>query len=154
MLKNEHANIHSNWQFREEVDMHSFLVVSNDNAVCSFIKRSLNEDYIVYTAKTPEEALQILLKIEIDVTFLDIFLNDDGADKLLEELRQINIDPTVVTIIPGSQPILLEEAFRIGAYELLGKPLKKEAIQHIAKKALEKQELKRELVFIQSQIII
>ena len=134
--------------------MSTILVVSNDSSVCSFFKRSLSGDYIVHTARTSEEALQIFLEIDIEVVFLDIFLNEGGANTLLEELQQINIDPTVVMIIPGSQPILLEEAFKIGAYELLGKPLKKEAIQHVAKKALEKQELKRELCFIQSQIKI
>ncbi|GAB61539.1 MAG: response regulator [Candidatus Jettenia sp.] len=132
--------------------MYSFLVVSNDNSVCNFFKKNLDGDYIVYAARTPDEALQIFLDRDIDVTFLDILLSDDGANKLLETLRQANQDPMIVTLIPESQPTLSEEAIKLGAYEFLEKPFKKETIQLVAKRALEKQELKRELGFIQSQI--
>ena len=136
----------------EDDPVYSFLVVSNDKAVGGFFKKSLSKDYVVHIAKTAEEALQIFLKIDIDVTFLDVLLNDDGANKLIEELRQTNIEPTIVMIVPESQPILPEE-FRIsGEYEYLKKPLRKEAIEMVLKRSLEKQELKRELSFIQSHI--
>lgn len=132
--------------------MHSFLVVSNDSSVCSLFKKSLNGVNIVYIAKTPEEALQICLGRDIDVIFLDILLNDDGTNKFLEKLRQTNIDPPIVVLVPESQPMLAEEALKIGAYELLEKPLRKEEIQHVSQRALEKHEIRRELGFLQSQI--
>ena len=132
--------------------VYSFLVVSDDTAVGVFFKRYLGKDYMIHIARTPEESLQIFLKIDIDVTFLDVLLNDDGANKLIEELRQTNIDPTIVMIVPESQPILPEE-FRIsGEYEYLKKPLRKDVIEMVLKRSLEKQELKRELSFIQSHI--
>jgi len=132
--------------------VYSFLVVSNDKAIGSFFKKSLSKDYVVHIARTPEEALQIFLKIDIDVTFLDVLLNDDGANKLIEELRRTNIEPTIVMIVPESQPMLLEE-FRIaGEYEYLKKPLRKEAVETVSKRVFEKQELKSELGFIQSHI--
>ncbi|MFN3531304.1 MAG: response regulator [Candidatus Brocadia sp.] len=132
--------------------MHSFLVVSNDNSVYGLFKKSLNGVNIVYTAKTPDEALQICLRRDIDVIFLDLLLNDDGANKLLEKLRQTNIDPPIVMLVPESQPMLSEEALRIGAYELLEKPLRKEEIQQVSQRALERHEIRRELGFLQSQI--
>lgn len=132
--------------------MRSFLVVSNDNSACGLFKKSLNGVNIVYTAKTPDEALQICLRREIDVIFLDLLLHDDGANKLMEKLRQANIDLPVVMLVPESQPMLSEEAFRTGAYELLEKPLRKEDIQHVSQRALEKHEIRREMGFIQSQI--
>lgn len=132
--------------------MHSFLVVSNDNSVCGLFKKSSNGVNIVYTAKTPDEALQICLRRDIDVIFLDLLLNDDGAKKLLEKLRRTNIDPPIVMLVPESQPMLAEEALRIGACELLEKPLRKEEIQQVSQRALEKLEIRRELGFLQSQI--
>jgi PAS domain S-box-containing protein len=48
--------------------------------------------------------------------------------------------------------MLSEEALRIGAYEILEKPFRKEEIQQVAQRALEKHEIRRELGFIQSQI--
>lgn len=132
--------------------MHAFLVVSNDNSVYGLFKKSLNGVNLVYTAKTPDEALQICLRRDIDVIFLDILLNDDGANILLEKLKQANIDQPIIMLVPESQPMMSEEALRIGAYELLEKPMKKEEIQHVAQKALEKREIRRELGFIQSQI--
>jgi len=136
----------------EDYPVYSFLVVSNDKAISAFFKRSLSKDYVVHIARTHEEALQIFLKIDIDVTFLDVLLNDDGANKLIEELRQTNIDPTIVMIVPEAQSILPEECRIFGECEYLKKPLRKEAIENISKRALEKQELKRELGFIQSHI--
>ena len=136
----------------EDDPVYSVLVVSNDKAISAFFKRSLSKDHIVHIARTPEEALQIFLKIDIDVTFLDVLLNDDGANKLVEELRQVNIDPAIVMIVHESQPILPEECRISGEYEYLKKPLRKEAIEMVLKRSLEKQELKRELGFIQSHI--
>ncbi len=132
--------------------MHSFLVVTNDNSVNDLFKKSLNGVNIVYTARTPDEALQICLRRDIDVIFLDIVLSGDGASKLLEKLRQTSIDSPIVAVVPQSQPMLSEEAMRIGAYELLEKPISRENIQHVTQKTLEKHEIRRELGFIQSQI--
>lgn len=132
--------------------MYSILIVSDDTSVTNLFKKSLNGDYVIHYAKTPDDALQLLFNKEIDITFLDVLLDNEGATKLLEKFGQINIDPTVVLIIPESQPMLSEDALRIGAYELLEKPLTNDAIQHALKKALERQSLKKELGFIQSHI--
>ncbi|MCF6158211.1 MAG: response regulator [wastewater metagenome] len=132
--------------------MYSFLVVSNDSSMYNFFKRSLSEDCIIYLAKSPDDALQISLKRDIDIIFLDILLNNRGANKVIEGLQQANNDSMVIAIVPESQPTLSEEAIRLGAYELLETPLKKEALQRISKRVLENQELKRELGFVQSQI--
>lgn len=132
--------------------MYSFLVVSDNNSIHNFFKRSMKRDCIVHAAKTPEEALQIFLKRDIDVAFLDILLREDGAKKLVEELWQANIDPTIVALVPESQPMFSEEALGVGAYELLETPLKNEAIQQVSRRALERQELKKELGFINAQI--
>ncbi len=132
--------------------MHSFLVISNDNSIHNFLKKSLNKNCIIHTAKTFEEALQIFLRKDIDVAFLDVILRDDGANKLIENLRQIEIDPTIIAIVPAAQPVLSEEALRVKPYELLEKPLRKETIQQALERALERQELKRELNFTQLQV--
>lgn len=131
--------------------MYSFIVISNDDSIHSFFKRCLKKDYVVYTAKTPEEALKIFFKRDIDIAFLDILLRDDGASKLVDELRIANIEPTIVALVPESQPMLSEEALVVGAYELQT-PLKKEAVLQATNRAIERQELKRELRFIQSQL--
>src|SRR3990167_8951692 len=136
----------------EDYPVYSFLVVSDDKAVGGFFKRSLGKDYMIHIARTTEEALQIFLKIDTDVTFLDVLLNDDGANKTLEEIRRTNIEPAIVMIIHESQPILPEECRISGEYEYLKKPLRKEAIEMVLKRSLEKQELKRELGFIQSHL--
>lgn len=132
--------------------MHSFLVISNDNSVHKFLKGSLDKDCIIHTAKTFEEALQVFLKKDIDVAFLDVILRDEGADKLIDNLRQIDIDPAIIAIVPEAQPMLSEEAMRVKPYELLEKPLKKEVIRQALERALERQELKRILNFTQLQV--
>ncbi|MBW7898147.1 Alginate biosynthesis transcriptional regulatory protein AlgB [Candidatus Brocadiaceae bacterium B188] len=132
--------------------MYSILIVSDDNSVNNLFKKSLNGDYVIYYAKSHEDALQLLFNKDVDITFLDVLLENDGATKLLEKFKQINIEPTVVLVIPESLPMLSDDALKIGAYELLEKPLTHDAIQHASKRALEKQSLKKELGFIHSHI--
>ncbi len=132
--------------------MHSFLVLSNDKSIHTFLKTSLNRDCLIHTAETSAEALQIFLKRDIDVLFLDAILSDDEINKLMDELKQLNIEPTIVALVPTSQPVFAEEILRLGAYELLEKPMKKESLRLATKRALERQELKRELGYIQSQL--
>ncbi|MEB2308833.1 MAG: PAS domain-containing protein [Candidatus Brocadiaceae bacterium] len=132
--------------------MYSILIVSDDNSVNNLFKKSLNGDYVIYYAKSHEDALQLLFNKDVDITFLDVLLENDGATKLLEKFKQINIEPTVVLVIPESLPMLSDDALKIGAYELLEKPLTHDAILHASKRALEKQSLKKELGFIHSHI--
>lgn len=132
--------------------MNSLLVVSDDKAVGGFFKKTLNKDYVVHIARTQEEAIAIYFKTDIDVTFLDILLSDDGADKFIEGLRQTNIESAMVMIAPESQAVLPEEFRLSGEYEYLKKPLRKEGVEMVLKRVIEKQELKRELGFIQSHI--
>ena len=131
--------------------MRSFLVVSNDNSVQNFLKKTLDKHSVVHAAEAWDGALHILLNNDIDVTFLDTLLKEKDMDQFLEGLRQTNIDPTIVALVPPAQPIFSEVAMRIGAYELVERPLRKEAIQHAVKRALERQELKKELNFVKSQ---
>ncbi|MGQ3685648.1 MAG: response regulator [Candidatus Loosdrechtia sp.] len=132
--------------------MYSLLVVSDDNSTCSIFRKTLDENYIIYAAKEIGEALQMLMNRDIDIVFLDILLPNDGANKLLEMLRQVNTDSAIVMIIPESQPELSEESISSGVYELIEKPLKKDAIQRVSKRIMESQALKREIGFVQSQI--
>lgn len=132
--------------------MYSILIVSDDTSVTNLFKKSLNGDYVIHYAKTPDDALEILFNKDVDITFIDSLLHNEGATRLLEKFRQVNIDPTIVLIIPESQPAMSGDALRIGTYELLEKPLTNDAIEHASKRALEKQSLKKELGFMQSHI--
>ncbi|MBE7444863.1 MAG: response regulator [Planctomycetia bacterium] len=132
--------------------MYSFLIVSDDDSIRGLFRKSLNGDYIIHYPKTHDEALQLFLHKDIDIIFVDILLNNNGACILLESLKQIKFDSSIVVLVPESQPSLTEEVLKIGTYELIEKPLTKESIHRTLKRALEKQELKKELCFIQSQI--
>jgi len=131
--------------------MHSFLVFSSDDSMHRFLKKYLKSKSMVYTAKTPDEALQIYLNKDIDIVFFDI-LSENGSGTFWENFRQIGVTSTIIAIVPADQPVLMEEAMRIGAYEFLEKPLRKEVFARVLKRALERQELRRELSLVDSQM--
>ncbi|MCF6148587.1 MAG: GAF domain-containing protein [Candidatus Kuenenia sp.] len=132
--------------------MHSFLIITKDDAMHNLLKKSFQKEFSLLFSKNTEDTFYLFLNQEIDIVFLDILIKTEETNRLFEFFRQTNADPTIIALIPPAQPMLVQEAMRIGAYEFLEKPLKNEVLQFAVKRALERQELKKEIGFIQSQI--
>jgi two-component system, LytTR family, response regulator len=98
---------------------------------------------IVGTAKTPEEAISLILHQNPDVIFLDIEMPRMNAFRMLEELK--NIKSAIIFTTAYNHYAI--EAIRISAFDYLVKPINVEDLQQAVNRlmALHKENVKEKL---------
>ncbi|SPQ01627.1 Nitrogen assimilation regulatory protein NtrX [Candidatus Sulfobium mesophilum] len=103
-----------------------------------------DEGYEAATAGSGEEALRIAREINPDIVILDVWLSGMDGIQTMEELRAWNPDLPVIIISGHANIELAVKATKIGAYDILEKPLSMEKILLSVHRALEKRNLEIE----------
>jgi two-component system LytT family response regulator len=88
---------------------------------------------VVGTATDPQEAIQSMSKLDIDLLFLDINMPGMNGFQFLEELDAV---PEVIFVTAYDQYAI--KAFEINALDYLLKPLSKDRLQESLNKALQR----------------
>jgi len=86
--------------------------------------------------------LNEIAKDDPDVLLLDLNLPDMNGLELLDELKQLPQDPTVVVVTAMGTVNTAVEAMRAGAFDFLQKPFDAERLRVTVRNALDKQNLK------------
>ncbi|NOY76645.1 MAG: sigma-54-dependent Fis family transcriptional regulator [Calditrichaeota bacterium] len=130
------------------------LVVDDEAHIRSSLQKVLErEDYVVSTAATAEEALQLLENEIFHVVLTDQKLPGMNGLKLLHIIKE-RFPATEVILITGYGTVeTAVEAMREGAYDFISKPFKRIMIVKVVAKALEKQLLSEENRFLRSQLL-
>ena len=103
-----------------------------------------DEGYDTLSAGSGEEAIRIAKESPPDIAILDIWLSGmDGLDTM-KELKESNPDLPVIMISGHANIELAVKATRIGAYDILEKPLSMEKVLLTVYRALEKRNLEIE----------
>lgn len=128
------------------------LIVEDNEDLCQTLADVLRKDgNKVRTAFSGEHALSMLHKDIIDLVLLDIKLPDINGIKLLEEIK--DSDPEIlvimITALTDAQPAV--DAMKRGAYDYLMKPFELDELKMVVAKALEAQQLKREVSRLKNQ---
>ncbi|MGB9595126.1 MAG: sigma-54-dependent transcriptional regulator [Candidatus Poribacteria bacterium] len=130
------------------------LVVDDERNVRSSLKGVLeDEGFIVLTASSGEEALEIIRKDKPDVVLLDVLM-PAGIDGI-ETLRRIkNYDSSIIVLmISGHGTIdMAVKAMELGATDFIQKPLSAETIIVRINQAVEKNKLRTENVLLKKEI--
>ena len=106
--------------------MNHVLIVDDEAEIRESLEGILREEgYLVTTAATAGEALELLRDAAYDVVLLDIWLPDrDGLDTLTEIRQMESGNVPEVIIISGHGTIeAAVRATKLGAYDFLEKPL-------------------------------
>jgi two-component system, NtrC family, nitrogen regulation response regulator NtrX len=100
------------------------LIVDDEAEIRGSLEGILREeDYLVTTAATATEAMELLRDAAYDVVLLDIWLPDrDGLDTLVE-IKALENSPEVVIISGHGTIESAVRATKLGAYDFLEKPL-------------------------------
>ncbi len=98
-------------------------------STCTLIERINPEFKVMYRAANGQEALEILETQEVELLLLDVQMPIMDGVKLLQIMRQREIEvPTIV--LSGYQDFTyVREALRCGAIDYMLKPLKREELQ-------------------------
>ena len=101
----------------------SVLIVDDDTIVRESLKDWLKDTYDVTTASTGKEALEIILKQDVDILIIDIRLPEKDGVQVLREAKEIK--PHIQSIIITAYPTvdLAIDAMKSGAIDYLVKPI-------------------------------
>ena len=114
------------------------LVVDDDNGIRSLVKKYLNEnDYLVTTAESAEEANKKIELIKFDLIILDIMMPGKSGLDFIEENKK-KLETPVILLTAKGEAIDRIEGLEIGADDYLPKPFEPKElilrIQNIIKK--------------------
>ena len=127
--------------------MNHVLIVDDEAEIRDSLESILREeDYIVTTAATAEEAMTLLRDAAYDVVLLDIWLPDrDGLDALHEIRQMDSANLPEVVIISGHGTIeSAVRATKLGAYDFLEKPLSLDRTLIVLKNAMKARQMRED----------
>jgi two-component system nitrogen regulation response regulator NtrX len=125
--------------------MNHVLIVDDETEIRESLESILREeDYLVTTAATAAEALELLRDAAYDVVLLDIWLPDrDGLDTLTEIRQMESANVPEVVIISGHGTIeAAVRATKLGAYDFLEKPLSLDRTLIVLKNAMKARQMR------------
>src|SRR6195952_2163722 len=127
--------------------MNHVLIVDDEAEIRESLESILREEgYIVTSAATAQEALELLRDAAYDVVLLDIWLPDrDGLDAL-EEIRRLESShvPEVVIISGHGTIESAVKATKLGAYDFLEKPLSLARTLIVLKNAMKARQMRED----------
>ena len=108
------------------------LVVDDDDGIRSLVKKYLNEnDYLVTTANSAEDANEKINIIKFDLIILDIMMPGKSGLDFIEENKN-NLDSPIILLTAKGNTEERVEGLEIGADDYLAKPFEpKELILRI-----------------------
>src|SRR3984885_572444 len=127
--------------------MNHVLIVDDEAEIRESLEGILREeDYLVTTAATAAEALELLRDAAYDVVLLDIWLPDRDGLETLTEIRQMEgTNVPEVIIISGHGTIeAAVRATKLGAYDFLEKPLSLDRTLIVLKNAMKARQMRED----------
>lgn len=128
------------------------LVVDDENGIRESFKMILKDGYHVLLAETGEEALDIFKKNPVDLILLDILLPDINGIDLLEKLKAMDLNTEIIMVTGVKDIQTAVRAIKLGAYQYIIKPFTVEDIINVIDRALEKNNLVRELTYLRNEL--
>lgn len=131
----------------------NILIVDDERSMRHGLKMTLEKKYPVSTAKNGKEALELFQKERPDIVLLDIGLPDISGIDVLRQIKAQKKDTLVIMITAVEEIKSVVEAIRIGAYDYLVKPVGSTEIFLAIKNAMEKKQLKDQILAIQNPLV-
>lgn len=76
--------------------MNNILIIDDEKAICSSLSFALENEYNVFVAQTPEEALKCYFNSNIDIVLLDLKLGEYNGMDVLKRIRESNKEAVVI----------------------------------------------------------
>jgi two-component system response regulator HydG len=114
------------------------LVVDDEESIrYTFSSFLAKERLKVLSAADYDEALGIISETGIDLLFLDIILSGRTGIDILKEVKERGMDCPVIMITGAPDIKTAAEAVRLGAFDYLPKPIRKNELVHVTRQALQ-----------------
>lgn len=117
----------------------SILIIDDDPYIVNLLENYLKRDgYQVFISFKGKPALKILRKERIDVVLCDIRLPDINGTELLQHIRQLAPDVSVVMMTAYAEIRAAVDSIKSGAFDYVTKPVYPEEISDIISRAIQK----------------
>ncbi len=120
------------------------MIVDDEEGIRESLSQIMEDDYDTVTASSGEEAVRIAKETAPDLVLLDIWMDSMDGIQTLQLLKESHPDVPVIMISGHANIENAIKATRMGAYDLLEKPLSLEKVLLTAQRALEKKSLEIE----------
>jgi DNA-binding NtrC family response regulator len=128
------------------------LVVDDEEGVRASVRAILDETCDVLEAEDGPEALEILRASDVDLVLLDQRLPGEAGIDVLPRVKAADPSTVVVVITAVREVRTAVEALKRGAWDYLTKPFEVDEILLLARRALEKRALEREVLCLRSAL--
>ncbi|MCX7677647.1 MAG: sigma-54 dependent transcriptional regulator [Spirochaetes bacterium] len=134
--------------------MAKILIVDDEKNIITTISAILqDEEHIVYSASTGEEALNFVRKNDVDLIILDVWLPDIDGIGILERVKKTNPDIAILMISGHGSIDIAVKATKMGAFDFIEKPPSMERIITSVNNALEQIRLKKENIRLMKNLV-
>jgi len=114
------------------------LIIDDEESIRFAFQTHLSkEGYEVLTAKNYDLALEAISGTDFDVIFADIILPGHSGIDILREVKKKGLTCPIIIITGEPNIETSAEAVRSGAFDYLTKPIRKETLLRVSKRALE-----------------
>ena len=129
------------------------LVIDDDDPGRQVMELLLKKaGYSVQTAATGNQGLELLNTDNFNIVLADLFLPDKSGIEILQEVRLTSPGIEVVVITGHASPKTAVQAMKEGAFDYITKPVHFDELKIVISKALEKQRLLSENVYLRKQL--
>ena len=129
------------------------LVVDDDDGIRDLVKKYLNENnYLVTTAFSAEDALEKIILIEFDLIILDIMMPGKSGLEFIKE-NQKRLETPIILLTAKGEPSERIEGLEVGADDYLPKPFEPKELLLRIKNIIEKTKMNEQKRIIQFENI-
>jgi len=133
--------------------MHNVLVVDDEPVQAGILGEILEHEGLDVTTRTqPQEALALAQRQSFDLVICDLKMPGMDGVELLQQLRKIHPDLTVIIMTAYGTIETAVNAMRHGAFDYVTKPFSKEELLITVQRAIKHLELRRENVYLKEEL--
>ncbi|MHB1014585.1 MAG: sigma-54-dependent transcriptional regulator [Desulfurivibrionaceae bacterium] len=131
------------------------LIVDDEEDMLTGLQRTIERNIPgleVVTSTRASEALRLMAEQSFDLALLDVMMPEMNGIALLEKLRDLDSELSVVMMTAFASIDLAVDAIKKGAYDFITKPFDRDTILRVIHKGLERNRLVRENVTLKEQV--
>jgi DNA-binding NtrC family response regulator len=129
------------------------LLIDDEPRVRASLKMVLESTYEVFQAGDAQEGLELFRKEAPHLVLLDVILPGTDGLAILQTLRTEDRSTPVIMLTGTKSVKTAVDAMKLGAADYLSKPFEVEELRIVVDKALNSQELEREVKQLRAQVV-